>query len=265
MMTCSFDIEVAQRYGVTEAILLNHIAWWVMKNEANDHNFRDGRYWTYNSYSAFAKLFPFLSVYQIRTAMRHLAEEGLIVTANYNEDPFDKSLWYSLSDIGNAVCKGENIDDVEAESSMLRNPHIDSVKTAPSTVQKLQDDKDIYNNNSISTVENSTDIDPLKENNKRKSPYVPTVRECEREFVEEVWPLYPRRQGKERAIEKYIMHRRMGTTKEEVINGIEAYKRYIDREGVERQFVKQGSTFFSQQAWKDDWGAAKSDLDEVFK
>lgn len=39
-----FDVRVAVEYGVTEAILLNNIFFWVEKNKANEQGFHDGRY-----------------------------------------------------------------------------------------------------------------------------------------------------------------------------------------------------------------------------
>ena len=60
-MEHSFDIEIATKFGLIEAILLNNIWWWVEKNKANGNNYYDGNYWTYNSTKAFAELFPYVS------------------------------------------------------------------------------------------------------------------------------------------------------------------------------------------------------------
>ena len=51
----------------------------------------------------------------------------------------------------------------------------------------------------------------------------------------------------------YEKARRSGTTYDEVKAGILAYRAYIDAEQIEDRFIKHGSTFFSQKAWKDDW------------
>ena len=53
MMNHSFDIEIAKKYSVDEAIFLNHIAFWIQKNIANKKHFHEGQYWTYSSYPAF--------------------------------------------------------------------------------------------------------------------------------------------------------------------------------------------------------------------
>jgi len=59
--TYSFKIEHAIKYGLDEAVILKNLAFWIEKNEANNKNFYEGKYWTYNSLEAFKKLFPFWS------------------------------------------------------------------------------------------------------------------------------------------------------------------------------------------------------------
>lgn len=98
-MTHSFSVEDADRFGVNAAIILNLLRGWVAHNKANGKNERDGRTWTYNSVRAWAKLVPYLSAKQVRTAIDDLIEAGAIVKANFNENPHDRTLWYSVADI----------------------------------------------------------------------------------------------------------------------------------------------------------------------
>ena len=74
-----------------------------------------------------------------------------------------------------------------------------------------------------------------------------------KEEFETLWALYPRKQGKDKAYKYYEKARKSGTTYEEVECGIYAYIRYIQAEQTEQQYIKMGSTFFSQKAWEDDW------------
>lgn len=74
---------------------------------------------------------------------------------------------------------------------------------------------------------------------------------------EELWKLYPRKQGKKKALEYYQKARKNGTTFEEVKQGIEAYVAYIQAEKTEEKYIKHGSTFFSEQAWQDEWVSHK--------
>lgn len=81
-----------------------------------------------------------------------------------------------------------------------------------------------------------------------------------------LWSIYPKKQGKKRAYEAYARARKQGTSCETVEDGIKAYVTYIQINRIESQYIKQGSTFFSQQAWHDDWtptGSQTTDDDDL--
>ena len=65
-----FNIEIANEYGIEEAIILQNISFWIDHNKANDKNFHDGHYWTYNSAKAFQKIFPYMSEYKIKRVLK---------------------------------------------------------------------------------------------------------------------------------------------------------------------------------------------------
>lgn len=98
-----FEVELATKYGLLEAILLNYFRFWIQKNEANDAHFYDGLYWTYNSVKAFCDLFPYASTKMIRNAIDHLIDEGLLITGNFNKSPFDQTKWYALTERGLSI------------------------------------------------------------------------------------------------------------------------------------------------------------------
>ena len=77
-------------------------------------------------------------------------------------------------------------------------------------------------------------------------------KQLKQEF-ENLWAIYPKKQGKDKAYGYYERARKNGTTYEEVLNGINAYKTYIRLSETDMQYVKQGSTFFSQKAWQDEY------------
>lgn len=80
----------------------------------------------------------------------------------------------------------------------------------------------------------------------------PKPKQLKTEF-EQLWSMYPKKQGKDKAYGYYYRARRNGTTYEDVYNGIVAYVNFIERMETDMQFVKQGSTFFSQKAWQDEY------------
>jgi hypothetical protein len=78
----------------------------------------------------------------------------------------------------------------------------------------------------------------------------------EKEF-EEIWQEYPRKQGKANALKSYIKVRKKGTDKEIIINGLKKYLEYIKIEKIETKYIKQGSTWFNQECWNDDYTIKK--------
>lgn len=97
-MFFQFDSEIAEKYGVNEAIFVYNIFFWLNHNEANRKHFYDGRYWTYNSKKAFSELFPFWTYSQVKNIIKKLSDESVLLTGNFNENNWDKTTWYSISD-----------------------------------------------------------------------------------------------------------------------------------------------------------------------
>ena len=81
----SFNTRYAAKYGIEEAIMIEHLLFWIEKNAANGKHFHDGRYWTYNSAGAFTKLFPFWSTSQIKRILTSLERQGVILKGEFNE------------------------------------------------------------------------------------------------------------------------------------------------------------------------------------
>lgn len=90
--------HVAERYGFEEAVFLHSIVYWYKTNRANNRNFRDGRWWTYNSIKAFTEIFPWWTEKQIRRIANSCREQGAVIAGKYNEDRRDRSLWYTPGD-----------------------------------------------------------------------------------------------------------------------------------------------------------------------
>ena len=109
-MEHSFDVKIAQKYGIEEAIILNNLYFWIEKNKANNQHFYDNKYWTYNSKKAFAELFPYMNARQIDYAINNLVKNGLIEKGNYNKVGFDRTLWYSITEFGYSILQNCEMD-----------------------------------------------------------------------------------------------------------------------------------------------------------
>ncbi|MBP5362273.1 MAG: hypothetical protein J6Y71_04525, partial [Ruminococcus sp.] len=75
----------------------------------------------------------------------------------------------------------------------------------------------------------------------------------ENEF-EQLWELYPRKEGKKNAYAAYKrarMRKDKPCSYEQVKKGIEAYSTRIS--GLEPKYVKQGQTYFNGECWNDEY------------
>lgn len=115
-MEHSFDIEIAQEYGIETAIILKHLYFWIKKNESNDDNYFEGKYWTYNSIKAFADLFPYMTERKIRSTLVKMEEQGLIITGNFNKSQYDRTKWYTLTDFAYSILLKRNFHLSETEN-----------------------------------------------------------------------------------------------------------------------------------------------------
>ena len=93
-----FNTEIAKQYGLEEAILLENIYFWVKKNKANNQNYHNNKYWSYNSIKAFKLLFDYMSESKIYRALKKLEEVGLIEIGDFNADRYKRPSWYTVTD-----------------------------------------------------------------------------------------------------------------------------------------------------------------------
>ena len=135
-MEHQFDVNIAKLCGVNSAILFNNIKFWILKNKANGQNFHDGTYWTYNSKAAFAELFPYFTARQIDYALKKLIDEGLIITGNFNQSPYDRTLWYALTEKGEYILQGG-----EVHCTNLLNQANENVQPIPDINTDINTDK----------------------------------------------------------------------------------------------------------------------------
>jgi hypothetical protein len=94
----SFDINLACQYGVQEALLITHFIFWISHNKRLKRNFKDGRYWMYQTQEEMVAHFPYLSRKQIMRILDRLVEKGVIIKGNYNKLAMDHTTWYAFKD-----------------------------------------------------------------------------------------------------------------------------------------------------------------------
>ena len=85
--------SLSKEIGLNEAIILQQIHFWLNKKK----NFKDGRYWVYNTYEGWSEQFPFWSVSTIRRILGKLEDSELIMSGNYNKMGADRTKWYTIN------------------------------------------------------------------------------------------------------------------------------------------------------------------------
>jgi len=94
----SFDIQLAALYGVEEAILIHHFQYWINFNYRTKRNFREGKYWTYQTVKEISAHFPYMTEKSVRRSIDSLVEKKVLIKGNFNKSSWDRTTWFSLTD-----------------------------------------------------------------------------------------------------------------------------------------------------------------------
>ena len=119
----TFSVEHAEKYGLNEAIMLHNFIYWLNINRANNHNYIDGRHWTYNSAKAFQNLFPFWTQKQIQYLLSKMVDYGILLQGCFNKDKRDRTSWYTLSDefFSDCILQNREMDTTKSGNDILQN------------------------------------------------------------------------------------------------------------------------------------------------
>lgn len=128
--------------------------------------------------------------------------------------------------------------DVNAKQ-MLREKRIEQKRIE----QKRTEENSVDNNHQEEQVLHPT---------KSQKQEIISKTDYELEF-DKLWELYPNKKGKTKALTKYILARKKGTTYEQVLNGINNYIMYIKDNKINPQYIKHGDTYFNNQCWLDEY------------
>lgn len=91
------------------------------------------------------------------------------------------------------------------------------------------------------TKVNKTKVDKSAENDSAESDFG------------KLWSLYPRKEGRKTALAAYKRAIKKGATNKFIQDGIVQYSKHIEVKNTDKQYIKTGATFFSQEAWNDEF------------
>lgn len=236
-----FHSTLAVALGVNEAILLQKIHMWL---QCKPPEAGGERSFIYNSYKSWHEQLPFFSESTIKRALTNLVKQGILIKENFNKIKCDKTNWYSIDyDKLDIIVNQKTQKHIDL--ALGQNDPIHEVKMTQALGQNDPSNTNIYNN-----IYNNINNNILSDNIEQKN--VSKTSEYENEF-EELWKLYPRKEGKNVALKKYIQYRKNNeATFDEVKQGILNYKKIIEINKTSTQYILHGSTFFNQKRWEDE-------------
>lgn len=115
------DRKLAATIGLNEAIVLQHIHYWLVNNQKSNTNFYEGRYWTFNSIKKWhEEVFYFWSIETVKRIFKSLEKKGLLIVDNFNKKGYDRTKWYSID--------YQKLYSMRCNNSLGQNDIMDSVK-----------------------------------------------------------------------------------------------------------------------------------------
>lgn len=177
---------------------------------------------------------------QVRKLIAVLEEKGLVVKETLTPD-FKSAPRYRYKAIRPKKQSQEEVETLPEQSSGGVNDHRNKVPVTGGTKFRLSPEQS--SGTTSNNINNNINNNIIKENIKRNS---------EPDEFEELWKLYPRKEGKKDAYAAYKKAIRNGTTNQEIRQGIENYKAWLKAKN-ETTYIKQGSTFFKGEHWTNEY------------
>ena len=244
--THHFDIDLAVKYGLTEAILINNFQFWIQKNVDNKKNENDSRTWTYMSVKAMNLSYPYLTQKKIISSINRLVSSGVLIKKCLNSNPFDRTSWYAFQDEEiwlerptYTICQNGEMHYTKEADGLPGKDKSDLPKKTNQIYPKrqirfTQKDKSLYKDN-IQLIKTSN----IKDNK--------SGAEKEKEDFDIFWKHYPKKVAKEAARKSWIKHK---PNLEDIMKSLEWQTKLEQWHDV--KYVPNASTYINQERWTDE-------------
>ena len=110
-MVQKFHAGIAEAYGVTAALLAEHIWREVKENEFHRRCNYAGNVWMRCSRRAFLVPMPYLTKGMVNGGIRKLKRAGILVQGEYNDSRFDRTAWYAFTEYGRRMMEESEDED----------------------------------------------------------------------------------------------------------------------------------------------------------
>ncbi|RYZ80917.1 MAG: hypothetical protein EOP06_24440, partial [Proteobacteria bacterium] len=155
--------SLAVKVGLNEAIVLQQVHYWLVKNreKRNEDNYKKGRYWVYNTYQEWQKVFPFWSLKTVERIFVGLENEGFLIADKLQADKTDRTKWYTI-DYDLYRSRVENLEDEGDPLPSRQNDEMQDDKMGDCKTTKRRDAKrqpDVVQDDKVGLWFNSLDTD----------------------------------------------------------------------------------------------------------
>lgn len=166
-----YDEEIAIKYGIEAGVLYQHFLFWIKNNKANGRNYKEGRFWTYNSRSALLTQFPELTENKIRGALNRLVEAGILMRGCFNKFAWDRTTWFAFVEEPKELAEQPAGTIRDEDGNVIQNANVNSTKCSVIITDEsvIKTDESVietsvigYNNQTIPYInpDNETDSNP---------------------------------------------------------------------------------------------------------
>jgi len=235
-----FNIEIAQKYGVGEAVILHNICFWQNKNIANKSNYHDGKYWVYNSVKAYSDLFPYYTDRQIRTILKKLEDKRCLHVGRYNKMKIDRTKWYSASD-EIMLIHGIKPNDAKCQMQLPKNVNA------------------MTQNGKCNDINMSMDVTKMSngcDQNVKPIPYINTDKRKDNNIsidlkdtclsFDDFWNMYDKKVGKKQSVQQYKK-----VSEENRMKILKALPDYL-KFRPDQQYRKNPYSYLKDEHWNDE-------------
>lgn len=144
---------------------------------------------------------------------------------------------------------------VEREGKQIKNRYI---KICDKNVSTLTTKTSYPNDKNVVPPSDKNVVPPSDKNVRENNTSINTTNNnttnTNTAYFEECWKMYPRKKGsKESAKRSFNKAIKSGVTVELIKSKIEEYKQEIAYKHTQEQYIKHGSTWFSQAGWQDEY------------
>ncbi len=256
-MQHGFNIYLAAEIGLNDAIIFQQLYVWYVNNAHNNLNYVNNKYWVCNSVLAFQKTFPYLSAKQIITVLTKLELSNLIISEALNQANYDRTKWYSITEIGLNLLENYGIHSEEfdaPENSQILQKHPSNAlkselpKRANRITQKGKSSSSSltnigYINNNNNLFINDRIIDYKEEEKEKEKIY---KKEKEKFTFDEFWQKYDYKISRPKCEKLYAKIK--VADREKIFQHLEKYIPSTP----EKKFRKHPSTYLNNKAWEDE-------------